>query len=59
MFPRVVSATNSSRTWIEAKEAKMIEYEKREYLAQHIILSTFTIPVHDISAASLLWEGGS
>ena len=28
---------------LEAKEAKMIEYDKREYLAQHIILSTMSI----------------
>ena len=25
---------------LEAKESKIIEFEKREYLAQHIILST-------------------
>jgi len=25
---------------VEAKESKLIEYEKREYLAQHILLST-------------------
>ena len=28
---------------LEAKEAKMIEYKKRKYLAQHIILSTMSV----------------
>ena len=28
---------------LEVKEARMIEYEKREYLAQHIILSTTSV----------------
>ena len=28
---------------MESKEVKIIEYEKREYLAQHIILSTTSI----------------
>ena len=32
--------TPATEEQIEAKESKIIEFEKREYLAQHIILST-------------------
>ena len=35
--------TAATEEQLEAKEAKMIEYKKREYLAQHIILSTMSV----------------
>src|SRR6202161_4722005 len=37
--------TAATEEQIESKEAKMMEYEKREYLAQHIILSTTSVPL--------------
>ena len=35
--------TLATKEQLEAKEIRMIEFEKKEYLAQHIILSTTSI----------------
>ena len=35
--------TTATEEQLGVKEAKMIEYEKREYLAQHIILLTMSV----------------
>ena len=45
---------------IESKEVKLIEYEKQEYLAQHILLSTTSIhlgvKIKDLSTAEAMWK---
>ena len=45
---------------LEAKESKIIEFEKREYLAQHIILSTTSAQlgakIKDMSTAKEMWK---
>ena len=45
---------------IEAKEACIIEYEKREYLTQHVILSTTSIhlgrKIKDLKSAKDMWD---
>ena len=45
---------------IESKEVKLIEYEKREYLAQHILLSTTSVclgaKIKDLSTAKAMWK---
>ena len=44
---------------LELKEAKMIEFEKREYLAQHIILLTMSVrlgaKIKDLDSAKAMW----
>ena len=44
---------------LELKEAKMIEFEKKEYLAQHIILSTMSVRlganIKDLDSAKDMW----
>jgi len=43
---------------IEAKESKITDFEKREYLAQHIILSTTTrlgVKIKDMTSAEDMW----
>ena len=45
---------------IESKEVKLIEYEKWEYLAQHILLSTTSVrlgaKIKDLSTAEAMWK---
>ena len=45
---------------LESKEAKIIEYEKWEYLAQHIILSTTSVhlgaKIKDLDTAEAMWK---
>ena len=45
---------------IESKESKIIEFEKREYLAQHIILSTTSArigsKIKDLTTAEDMWK---
>jgi len=45
---------------IEAKETKLADFEKKEYLAQHIILSTTSIclgaRIKDLTSAKDMWE---
>ena len=45
---------------IESKEVKLIEYEKWEYLAQHIILSTTSVhlgaKIKDLLTAKAMWK---
>ena len=45
---------------IESKEVKLIEYKKREYLAQHILLSTTSVrlgaKIKDLSTAKAMWK---
>jgi hypothetical protein len=45
---------------IETKESKIIEFEKREYLAQHIILSTtltrLGAKIKDMTSAEDMWK---
>ena len=52
--------TTATEEQLEAKEAKMIEYEKREYLAQHIILSTMSVrlgaKIKDLSTSEAMWK---
>ena len=44
---------------LESKEAKMIKFEKKEYLAQHIILSTMSgrpgAKIKDLDSAKDMW----
>src|ERR1700677_2831809 len=52
--------TAATEEQLESKEAKMIEYEKREYLAQHIILSTTSVrlgaKIKDLTTAEGMWK---
>ena len=45
---------------LESKEAKLTDYEKQEYFAQHIILSTTSIhlgaKIEDLSSAENMWK---
>ena len=50
----------STEEQIEAKEAKFAEYEKREYLVQHVILSTtltrLRSKIKDLETAKEMWD---
>jgi hypothetical protein len=52
--------TAATEEQIEAKETKIIEFEKREYLAQHIILSTTSTrlgaKIKDLTSAEDMWK---
>ena len=45
---------------VEAKESKIIDFEKREYLAQHILLSTTSTRlgarIKDLTTAEEMWK---
>ena len=45
---------------LEAKEIRIIKFEKKEYLAQHILLSTTSIhlgaKIKDLDTAKAMWE---
>src|ERR1700728_4605959 len=53
--------TKATDEQIEAKESRIIEFDKREYLAQHIILSTTSTrlgaKIKDLKSAKEMWEG--
>ena len=52
--------TAATEEQLEAKEAKMIKYKKREYLAQHIILLTMSVwlgaKIKDLLMAEEMWK---
>ena len=52
--------TVATEEQLESKETKMIEFEKREYLAQHIILSTTSVrlgaKIKDLTTAKGMWK---
>ena len=52
--------TAATEDQIEAKETKIIEFEKREYLAHHILLSTTSIhltsKIKDLPTAEDMWK---
>ena len=52
--------TVATEEQLESKEAKLIKYEKREYHAQHIILSTTSIrlgaKIKDLNSAEAMWK---
>ena len=52
--------TKATEEQIESKESKIIEFEKREYLAQHIILSTTSArigsKIKDLTTAEDMWK---
>ena len=52
--------TLATEEQLEAKEIRMIEFEKKEYLAQHIILSTTSIclgaKIKDLDMAEAMWK---
>ena len=51
--------TTAMEEKLELKEAEMIEFEKKEYLAQHIILSTMSVrlgaKIKDLDSAKDMW----
>src|SRR6202522_3378308 len=52
--------TPATEDEIEAKESKIIEFEKREYLSKHILLSTtltrLGAKIKDLSTAEAMWK---
>ena len=52
--------TPATEDQIEAKESKIIEFEKREYLSRHILLSTTSTrlgaKIKDLSTAEGMWK---
>ena len=52
--------TEATEEQIEVKEAKFAEYEKREYLTQHVILSTTSTrlgsKIKDLETAKEMWD---
>ena len=52
--------TVATEDQIEAKETKIIEFEKREYLAHHILLSTTSTclasKIKDLPTAEDMWK---
>ena len=52
--------TPATEEQVEQKESKIAEYEKREYLAQHIILSTTSThlgaKIKDLTSANDMWK---
>jgi len=52
--------TPASEEQIEAKETRIIEFDKREYLAQHVILSTTSTrlgaKIKDMKSAKEMWD---
>ena len=52
--------TPATEEQLEAKEIRMIEFEKKEYLAQHIILLTTSIhlgvKIKDLDTAKAMWK---
>src|ERR1700684_2141399 len=52
--------TPATEEQLETKEVRIIEFEKKEYLAQHIILSTTSIrlgsKIKDLNTAKAMWK---
>jgi len=52
--------TPATEEQIESKEMKLVDFEKKEYLAQHIILSTTSVhlgsKIKDLTSAKDMWE---
>ena len=52
--------TKATEDQIETKEVRIAEFEKREYLAQHILLSTTSIclgsKIKDQKSAKEMWD---
>ena len=52
--------TQATEEQLETKEARIIEFKKKEYLAQHIILSTTSIrlgsKINDLNMAEAMWK---
>ena len=52
--------TTATEEQLESKEVKLIEYEKREYHAQHIILLTTSVrlgaKIKDLNLAEAMWK---
>jgi hypothetical protein len=52
--------TRATEEQLEAKESKVIEFEKREYLARHIILSTTSTrlgsKIKSLATAEAMWK---
>ena len=55
--------TPATEEQIEAKEAKIQEFEKREYMAQHVILSTTSMrlgsKIKSLKTAKEMWDAVS
>ena len=49
--------THAMDDQIEAKESKITEFEKREYLAQHIILSTTRLGAKNLNQRHVIRRG--
>src|SRR5277367_1500189 len=52
--------TPATEDQIEAKESRIIEFEKREYLARHILMSTtstrLATKIKNLSTAEVMWK---
>lgn len=52
--------TPATEDQIEAKESRIVEFEKREYLAKHILLSTTSTrlraKIKDLGTAEAMWK---
>jgi hypothetical protein len=52
--------THATEDQIESKETKITDFDKKEYLAQHIILSTTStrlgVKIKDLKSAKEMWE---
>jgi hypothetical protein len=52
--------TEATEEQVEAKETRIIEFDKREYLAQHVILSTTSTrlgaKIKDVKSAKEMWD---
>jgi hypothetical protein len=58
--PVISDGKTPAEEQIEARETRIIDYEKREYLAQHVILSTTSIrlgaKIKDLKSAKEKWD---
>jgi len=52
--------THATEDQIESKEAKIADFDKKEYLAQHVILSTTSarigVKIKDLKSAKEMWN---
>jgi hypothetical protein len=52
--------THATEDQIESKEAKIADFDKKEYLAQHVILSTTSarigVKIKDLKSAKEMWD---
>ena len=60
MFLQADGKTPATDEQIETKESRIIEFEKREYLAQHILMSTTSTrlgsKIKDMTSAKDMWD---